>query len=1500
MNFMSCPNDDSIGPSVQGCRDDFDFTLKFERIFLAILPTTLFISLSIPRIIILVRRPKVVGGVSFQCIKLAATTIYAVLQLANLILNSTATARATALSTVASALSLIAALCMLGLSFFEHSRSPRPSILLNTFLISTALLDAAQVRSLWLSAVTFREVTIARTFSAAATWKIVLIVLESWRKLPWIPWDRKDHSPEETSGVFALATFSWLNPLFMCGYKRVLTVPDLFPLDKSLSVKTLQGTTRRLEPQHFQGQSHGLARALGRSLLAPLLLPVVPRIVLLGLVFCQPFLLEALLNFLNDPKISQYANRGYGLIGATLIVYMGIPIANALYWYFQERLLCAIRAYLAAVVYRKTLQAKISTTDNSAALTLMSADIERVRMGLMEFHEFWANPIQAGLACWLLEKKLGASFAVPIVLILLCIASSAILMRYIGPRQMAWMEKIQKRISHTANVFGNMKSLKISGLEVPVEDTINSLRLDELKIGGRFRWFLVISVGIGFTPVLLAPVFTLAFTAQDLDITTIFTSISYLLLLSEPLSSLFQLVPQLIAAFTCLQRVQSFLEEESRHDFRDHDVFIDPKGSGSHSPASPVAKMINASFGWTEETFVLKNINVVIPPGLTMVIGPVASGKSMFCKALLGEIPFAEGQTVMNINCRTVGYCEQVPFLWNASIRDNILGFSTPTAVDESRYAAAIEATMLSQDFRLLPQGDLTVVGSNGISLSGGQKQRVSIARALYRHCDLLVFDDVLSALDADTQEHVFRRVFGATGMLKRRAANAVLCTNLSQHLQAADYVIALANNGNVAEKGSFDHVIASGQVAIHASVGPTGANNELDPEKSMASASITDIDIPTPRNRHTSSEDQRDTKGGARIMGDVSVFRFYCRKIGTVPMLAFAGFGIIFGATYNFPTIWLKFWGENVLSTNPAHSTPFYVGIYALFQCLALGSLIAEAILGLLVIIRISGANLHKDALRAVFAAPLSYFTTTDTGVLTNLFSQDMTLIDGELPQALTNTSLQVWVGLGSAAVIATSSPFVMISYPFIAAIVYGIQRFYLRTSRQLRLLDLEAKAPLYTNFIDTIRGVVTFRAFGWTDEATRLNSSLVDTSQRPEYLLSMVQRWLSFVLGIVVALIAVLVVSLSTQLRSNAGFAGASMVSIMSFGRTLANLVEKYTLLETSIGAVVRLKSFSENTPRETLVGEVVVPPTSWPERGLVEIRGVSASHTYHHDLTSNENGSTTTSNYGNLALQNLTLTIEPGQKVALCGRTGSGKSSLVLLLLRLLDPLPSCCGNIVIDGLSLYTIDRATLRQRVIAVPQDPVFFPDGFSFRMNLDPFAIATDEECQAVLKTVRVWELVSDQGGLGASMNADTLSIGQKQLFSLARAVLRKRVCMREVLASAGIQTARSLVGKDEVVLQPTSDTLQESNFGGLLILDEFSSSVDMETEKQMQHILWSEFKSYTILMISHRLDMVMNFDRVVVLDSGKVVEQGIPQELVEKEGGWFKHLWTIGGEWRE
>lgn len=366
------------------------------------------------------------------------------------------------------------------------------------------------------------------------------------------------------------------------------------------------------------------------------------------------------------------------------------------------------------------------------------------------------------------------------------------------------------------------------------------------------------------------------------------------------------------------------------------------------------------------------------------------------------------------------------------------------------------------------------------------------------------------------------------------------------------------------------------------------------------------------------------------------------------------------------------------------------------------------------------------------------------------------------------------------------------------------------------------------------------------------------------------MIQRWLLFVLNVVVAVVAVVVVSLATQLRANRGFTGASLVTIMGFGDILANIVRCYTLLETSIGAVSRLKTFSDTTAPEDREGEDVVPPEEWPSEGLIEIRNVSASY---GDLASaSEEGEgekdDDSAPQQTLALRDLNLTVHPGERVAICGRSGSGKSSTILLLLRLLDPVvPSSSfssSSMTIDSLPLASIDRSTLRRRVVAVPQDAVFLPDGTSFRANLDPFGGASDADCRAVLEAVELWAFVADRGGLDAGMVADSLSQGQKQLFSLARAMLRRR--------------------------------MRGGGGGGVLLLDEVSSSVDVDTDRSMQAIIRREFEGWTIVMVSHRLEMVMGFDRVLVMDAGSVVEEGCPRELVERDGSRFRDLWLVAG----
>lgn len=342
------------------------------------------------------------------------------------------------------------------------------------------------------------------------------------------------------------------------------------------------------------------------------------------------------------------------------------------------------------------------------------------------------------------------------------------------------------------------------------------------------------------------------------------------------------------------------------------------------------------------------------------------------------------------------------------------------------------------------------------------------------------------------------------------------------------------------------------------------------------------------------------------------------------------------------------------------------------------------------------------------------------------------------------------------------------------------------------------------------------------------------------------MIQEWLNLVLGIVVMILAVALVTLAVRLRSNSAFAGASLYSLITLGENLAGIVLYYTRLETCLGAISRLQTFNQTAASEDKEDEDIVPPENWPQSGMVELKGVSASY----DTEDEGNGKP------RLALNHLHLSIQSGEKLAICGRTGSGKSSLVALLLKLLDPIAETANNVFIDDTPLNRINRSAIRQRIITVPQEAVFLPD--TFQTNLDPTNSATTEQCDDVLTDIGLWEFIRERGGLKASMSASTFSAGQRQLMSVGRALLRRR-----------------LRGSD----------------GGILLLDEVSSSVDRETERVMQEIIRSGFKQYTVIAVSHRLDMIMDFDRVVVMDSGEIVEVGVPAVLAAESGSRFEEL---------
>jgi ATP-binding cassette, subfamily C (CFTR/MRP), member 1 len=1026
-------------------------------------------------------------------------------------------------------------------------------------------------------------------------------------------------------------------------------------------------------------------------------------------------------------------------------------------------------------------------------------------------------------------------------------------------------------------MLGHMKSIKMSGLGLRLGNTIAKLREDEIDAAAPFRRMSALTSALAQVPLLISPVAAFAFftigainSGQSLQATRMFSSLSLIILLGQPLFWMFEAVLDIMAAAGCFKRIDKFLSTAPRADGRVYSGStssrLSENGSGGStaqlSRRLPQAmelenmasrqqdgveaediRVEDASFGWSPEgVVVLRDVSLTVKrQELIMVVGSVASGKTTLLKGLLGEVPHATGK--ITIGRHRVAWCEQTPWMINDTVRKNILGFSD---YDEELYRLVTRACDLDKDFSALEDGDRTIVGSNGIALSGGQKQRVALARAVYSRPQLALFDDPFSGLDNHTTHAVFSRVFSKDrGLLRRWGTTVVLATQSVNLLPFSDRVIVL-RDGVLADQGAFTSLNKTGSYL--------GSLEKHEDSEVATSDEAESSEAPTQAGQHNApmpkavQPSQAQPEDKRRQRGDSAVYGFFLKAIGMPFAVGLLVSEIAWAFLSTFSTVWLNFWSE-ANSESPNQRTGYYLGVYTALQALGVISFGLVAMFGMLFVASRTGLRLHQVLLDAVVWAPLSLFTSTDIGAITTRFSQDIGIIDRSLPLALLVTVANLLSTVGVAALIASSTGYVAISFPFLVAVFVYIQRGYLRTSRQLRLLDLEQKAPVYTQFLETLSGLPTIRAFGWAKPALDLNHELVDRSQQPFYLLLMVQQWLTLVLNLVTAALAVLIVGLAVRLRGSVsvGLTAVSLIQLITLAENLKILIQFWTSLETSIGAVARIKNFSEETPDERLPGEDQMPPVDWPAQGSIEIRDLSAS--YGEDLE-------------HRALKGVTLSIRPGEKVGICGRTGSGKSSLLLSLLRL---LPSTRGAVLVDGVDLATVPRDTARSRLIAVPQELFFLPG--STRQNLDPYHGGADTpRIEAALRRVGLWGAVAEAGGLDAEFDGSRLSQGQKQLFSLARALLRRQ---------GGVGGGGGGGG------------------GGVVLLDEATSSVDAETEALVRQVVREDFVGYTVVSVAHRLETIADFDRVVVLDEGCVAEEGPPRELLARPGGSrFRELW--------
>ncbi|KAF3011215.1 hypothetical protein E8E13_011623 [Curvularia kusanoi] len=975
------------------------------------------------------------------------------------------------------------------------------------------------------------------------------------------------------------------------------------------------------------------------------------------------------------------------------------------------------------------------------------------------------------------------------------------------------------------------------GLTDFLSQQIQRLKVHELTEYAGYRKYVAFRETLASVPGALGPtltlmMFTLTNGSGKLTPGVAFSTLSLVALLSAPIQEMVWAIIDFQLADASISRIQSFLLSD---DSRNSMPSLDSNATSasiemtSRTPNGVNLAAATIHVGGNPQRTILQSISLDLRAGsFTLVIGPVGSGKTTLLRSVIGDIKLDAGSRTVSNDLQSFAFCSQEAWLPNDSIRNTIIGESEH---DATWYSTIVNACALSVDIARFPAGDRTMVGNKGMSLSGGQKQRLSLARALYSRISFLVLDDIFSGLDIKSLKHIAEAVFGSSGIARRHGLTILMTTHYSTHvIRQADQIAVLGCDGRIVEQGSFQDLIGNRNSFVH-----TIELREEDQSKNSPEEPNEAFQISTDpaEGSHSTTESI-----SARRTGELSIYAYWFRSFGLKFCLMLLVSTLSAGFSWKFMEVWVRWWSDAAVTTpgSSTHSLGFWIGCHVTLALLALLFDFARFWTMLVWAVPHSSAQIHHQILSSVMDAPYWFFVKTNLGSIVNRFSTDLTLIEsagaGPILQALESATIL----LGSAALILAGSSYASVALPILLVTVYLLQRFYLRTSRQLRYMDLETQAPLIDAVQETMHGVSTIRAFGWQSASHRKFLDLLDRSQRPYYLLLCIQRWLSLMLDILTAVLATIVVSLAvtTPSSSSAGSLGLALLNILGFNGQLSVFVVAWTTIETSASAVSRCQSFEQTTPGEQSPLETAPPSQNWPVEGKIYIQNLRA--TYVPD--------------GPEVLSGINLRIAPGTRIGICGRSGSGKSSFLISLFHMLENIPR--NSILIDDIDLTTLPRSSLREHLTAIPQETLVIPG--SLRDNIDPLRNKSLDDINSALEKVGLASLVADRGGIDVNMADIGLSQGELQLFAVARALLR-----------------------------PSK----------VLVVDEMTSSMDGSSEKKILDIVKTQFEDSTILAVAHRLATIVDFDMIIVLDAGRLIESGNPQELLQKPDGHFRKMWN-------
>jgi ABC-type multidrug transport system fused ATPase/permease subunit len=1168
------------------------------------------------------------------------------------------------------------------------------------------------------------------------------------------------------------------------------------------------------------------------------------------------------------------------------------------------------RAVLIQAIYAKNL--KISAKGrlsfpNGKITNMLSTDCHRIDFALGFFHYTWTFPISIIIAVVLIVVNIGPPGLLGLGVIFLAFLLIIFLGKTLFKARTAISKITDSRITAMREILNSMKIIKYYSWENPSYDKIHNIRKKELHLVTKLlhiRNFLSSTFASVSTIAGLVSFILLSKTGGNLNPATVFSSLSIFNILRMPIMLLPLAFMTSTDAFQAQKRIHALLSAP------DMDHYIEKSDS-----SDPTAiRISNGSFIWetesdknekaesdkmeeeddaasvlTRQLSIVANVTEIpaiseaaeefkeeeqtnkeatskanhtkfkglvdlsfeIQKGEFIVItGSIGSGKSSLLSAIAGTMVKTQGNVALS---GSLAYCG-VPWVQNASIRDNIT-FGNP--YDEQWYQYVVKVCSLQRDFEILPAGDATEVGERGITLSGGQKARINLARAVYRRCDIILLDDVLSAVDAHVGKSILEDcILGALAGKTR-----VLATHQISIINSADRVIFLDGTGSI---------VVDKPDALRFNNSDFDALMKLNDKKDDNVKENT-LEIKGTTESNESSNDENDNgklKSSGALMQDED------KNENGVPAevyLSFIKYGagafkyvflpvfviLVTLATFSqiFTNTWLSFWTANKF--NGRHDN-FYIGIFVLLAVMSIILLFSFYTMMTLVT-RNTSAILHMKAVHGILHSPMYFFDSSPLGRILNRFAHDTDSFDNEVSDQARFFIAAVANIIGVFILVIIYLPWFALAIVFLMSLFFCASIYYRSSAREIKRLDSTGRSVVISHFSETLSGVSTIVAYGAQKQFLKHNEKAINRMNSAYFLTLVNQHWLAMRLDMIgcAILIFVTILCATRTFHISPSAVGLIISYLLQIVGMMTFLVRELATVENNMNAVERIHHYGMKLDQEAAYNiPETAPPDNWPEHGAIKFKNVTMS--YRPSLPP--------------VLKNISLDIKKGEKIGICGRTGAGKSTIMTALYRLVEP---SSGSIIIDDIDISTLGLHELRSKLSIIPQDPVLFQG--TIRSNLDPFGLCEDRVLWDALR--KAWLLDSEELNKVTASNRDeekpgadglrfhldaaveddgnNFSLGERQLVALARALVRN---------------------------------------SQILILDEATSSVDYHTDNNIQSTITNSFKHCTILCIAHRLSTIINYDRILVLDAGEVAEFDTPKNLFNIPNGAFRSMCINSG----